>query len=148
MQLEWDIDQPSEFVSLIEVVLSHVSDDQIVLLLEGEVGAGKTTFTQVVGAVLGVTEPITSPTFTIMRRYETSHLRFRQLVHIDAYRFEAPEEALPLGLAEVLTEPNALVCVEWPERIAGSLPAAAWRLRFEITAGESRWVTITPPNAQ
>jgi tRNA threonylcarbamoyladenosine biosynthesis protein TsaE len=148
MQLEWDIDQPPEFVSLIEVVLSHVSDDQIVLLLEGEVGAGKTTFTQVVGAVLGVTEPITSPTFTIMRRYETSHPTFRQLVHIDAYRFEAPEEARPLGLAEVLTESNALVCVEWPERIPGSLPAAAWRLCFEITDGETRRVTITPPNTQ
>lgn len=148
MQLEWDIGQPSEFASLIEAVLSHISEDQAVFLLEGEVGAGKTTFTQAVGAVLGVTEPITSPTFTIMRRYETSHPRFRQLVHIDAYRFEAPEEALPLGLAEVLTEPNMLVCVEWPERIPGALPAAAWRLTFEITTGETRRVTITPPNAQ
>lgn len=119
----------------------------MVITLEGDLGAGKTTFTQELGRNLGVTEQVTSPTFTIMKQYELDHELFDTLVHIDAYRFESEEEARPLRLEEIFTIPRAIVCVEWPERIPSLIPKTATSLTISIIEDEKRLVTVQYPTS-
>lgn len=87
-----------------------------VLLLSGDLGAGKTTFTKAFGAALGVTEPITSPTFTLAREYHGRLL----MHHLDVYRLERLGEVADLALSE-LTEGGGVVLIEWGELIASTL---------------------------
>lgn len=93
-----------------------------VLALHGDLGAGKTTLVQALGRHLGINDGITSPTFTIMKGYETTSERFVQLIHMDAYRIDDVAELGPLHFAEILATPNTLFCVEWAEKIADALP--------------------------
>lgn len=85
-----------------------------VVLLAGELGAGKTTFAQGVGRALGIVEPVTSPTFTLVRQYEVGqgHGGVRTLLHADVYRLGHLQEVADLGLGE-LVEDGAVALVEW-----------------------------------
>lgn len=80
-----------------------------VILLAGELGAGKTAFTQGLGRALGVDEQITSPTFTLMRPYDGTSLR---LLHCDVYRLEHLQEIIDLGITE-LVDDDAVAVIEW-----------------------------------
>ena len=90
-----------------------------VILLTGELGAGKTTFAQGFGRSLGVAEPITSPTFTLVRQYDQARVPF---VHADVYRLDHVQEVIDLGLAELIDDGRAAL-VEWGEVAAPALPA-------------------------
>lgn len=104
-----------------------------VLALSGDLGAGKTTFTQHLARELGVTEAITSPTFVIMKKYPLpTDMQFKHLVHIDAYRLESPEELAVLNLNSELREEGNLVVVEWAEKVATLLPVLSISLRFTL----------------
>lgn len=85
-----------------------------VILLGGDLGAGKTTFTQGLAAALGVTDTVTSPTFILLRSYDGQALR---LLHADVYRLEHLHEIIDLGLPELLEEGAAAV-VEWGDLAA------------------------------
>ena len=89
------------------------------VLLSGDLGAGKTAFAQGFGKGLGIDEQITSPTFTLAREYQGVRLR---LHHLDVYRMEAIEELFDVDLPELLDD-NAVVLVEWGEAIIPALPA-------------------------
>lgn len=99
------------------------------LVLLGDLGAGKTAFTQGLGAALGVREPITSPTFTLAREYE-GRLR---LHHLDVYRLGGSADAVDLAIEELLDD-EAVVVVEWGDVIADALDVD--RLEVRITYGE------------
>ena len=88
-----------------------------VILLAGELGAGKTAFAQGFGAGLGITEPITSPTFTLARHYEGSLV----LHHLDVYRLERYSELLDVGINELI-DGGAVVLIEWGDAVAPALP--------------------------
>src|SRR4051794_10892303 len=117
------------------------------LLLVGEMGTGKTAFVQGFGSGLGVTEPITSPTFTIVHEYAGR----LALHHIDAYRLEHLQEVAELGVAEMLDE-SAVMVVEWGDAIMPALPADYLEVRiaygddddehrvFSFTPVGSRWL--------
>jgi tRNA threonylcarbamoyladenosine biosynthesis protein TsaE len=96
------------------------------LLLVGDLGAGKTAFAQGLGAGLGVTDPITSPTFTLASRYEGDHLLFH---HLDVYRLEGLAEVGDLDLPELL-EDEAVVAIEWGDSILPALPADHLEVRL------------------
>ncbi|WCO66623.1 tRNA (adenosine(37)-N6)-threonylcarbamoyltransferase complex ATPase subunit type 1 TsaE [Iamia majanohamensis] len=89
------------------------------LVLTGEMGAGKTAFAQGLGAGLGVDGRITSPTFTIAQSYEDGRL---PLHHLDVYRLEHLHEALDVGLAEMLDD-GSVVLIEWGDAVRPVLPA-------------------------
>lgn len=90
-----------------------------VILLRGDLGAGKTTFVQGLGESLGVQQSITSPTFTLMSVYPTTkHATIIQLVHIDLYRITDQEQIATLDIPQYFTEGTLLV-VEWPDRAPG-----------------------------
>lgn len=118
------------------------------ILLVGDLGAGKTAFAQGFGAALGITEPITSPTFTLARHYVGGRL---ELNHLDVYRLEQIEESFDLGLAELLDGP-AVMLIEWGDTIVPALPADYLEVRLtygddddarliQLRSVGSRWAT-------
>ncbi len=114
-----------------------------VFALYGDLGAGKTTFTQTVGEILGISEDVTSPTFVIMKRYPTTHDIFRHLIHIDAYRLLSPEELTVLGFEEWKTEENTLIVIEWADKVEELLPNDAVKLKFTLKDDE-RMLELLP----
>ena len=95
--------------------------------LVGDLGTGKTVFSKGFAEGLGVTETVSSPTFTILQIYEDGRL---PLYHFDVYRIEEPEEMEEVGLDEYL-EGDGVCLIEWPERIAEMLPAQVRTVRIE-----------------
>lgn len=102
--------------------------------LEGELGAGKTTFVQALARGLGVDAPTTSPTYALVHRYEG---RRGPVFHLDCYRLRRPEEAEDLDWESLLAEGDA-VLVEWPEKAGAWLPPPSHRVRLHHLADESR----------
>lgn len=102
-----------------------------VFALVGELGAGKTTFTQFFLRALGVTGLITSPTFVIIKCYALRDLRFAFVYHIDCYRLNNPHELLALGFQEILDNQNNIVIIEWADRVKDLLPPDAVWISFE-----------------
>lgn len=101
-----------------------------VVLLSGDLGAGKTTFTQGFGRGLGVTEQITSPTFTLLRSYEGR----LTLHHLDIYRLTL-DEVPDLGLNEML-DGDAVILIEWGDTIAPLLGADRLEVRLRLPSGD------------
>lgn len=120
--------------------LFQQTDGATVLGLSGDLGAGKTTFTQSLAQHLGVTETVVSPTFVIAKFYPTTHPDWDTLVHMDAYRIDDVEELAPLGWNSLLATPRTLVVVEWPERIKEQLPATTLRLHISHD-GDARYIS-------
>jgi tRNA threonylcarbamoyladenosine biosynthesis protein TsaE len=89
--------------------------------LTGDLGAGKTTLVQAICRGLGVTEPVTSPTFALIHEYASPSAR---VVHCDLYRLESLRDVESLGLDDCFADPCAIVLIEWPERAGAMLPAA------------------------
>jgi tRNA threonylcarbamoyladenosine biosynthesis protein TsaE len=113
-----------------------------VVLLGWELGAGKTTFTQGVARALGVTEVVTSPTFTLVREYPTPS-GFR-LLHADVYRLEQLQEILDLALPEHV-EDGACALIEWGERAAPALAPDYLAVRLDYgEADTDRVLTLRP----
>lgn len=102
-----------------------------VLALYGDLGAGKTTFVQALGKLLGIQESMTSPTFMLLREYMTTDPLVRHLSHIDAYRLSGEEELHTIGWDALMLQADTLVCVEWADRIENRLPIGTLRLHFE-----------------
>lgn len=108
-----------------------------VIALQGDLGAGKTTFTQGFLKALGVTHHVTSPTFLIVRKYEISTplqrgvAHYHHAYHFDLYRIQKPKELLDLGFKKIISDPHAIVLIEWPERIEKILPKNTVWIHFE-----------------
>lgn len=101
--------------------------------LSGDLGTGKTTFTQFIAKNLGVKTKVNSPTFVIMKRYSLPLTRgsaqgargfnkFKNLFHIDAYRLKNEKELLHLGWQEIISNPENIIFIEWPELVAKAMP--------------------------
>lgn len=96
--------------------------------LHGDLGVGKTTFTQGFARGLGVTGAVTSPTFTVFNLHRAGE---KTLIHLDAYRLGSEAEAEALMVEDFLRDPWWMV-VEWPERLGAALPGNAWHLELTI----------------
>ena len=120
-----------------------VKDTATVIALSGDLGAGKTTFSQGVAQVLGVDEYITSPTFVIQKIYILDGQRFDRLVHMDAYRLHGAHELEVLGWHELLQDPKTLVLIEWPEQVGEAIPRDAIKITFTFIDESTRAISIT-----
>ncbi len=97
------------------------------VLLAGDLGAGKTAFTQGFGAALGIDDLITSPTFTLVNTYEGR----LELNHLDVYRLEALAEVLDLGVPEMIDD-GGVTIIEWGDSVAPALPSEYLEIRFHF----------------
>lgn len=123
-------------------ILSGVESSKAkVILLDGDLGAGKTTFTKELAAVVGIDKSsVNSPTFTLKKEYSAAHSVFRKLIHIDAYRFNTPSEAKVLKLEDDLEEPNTIIAIEWPSKM--KYIKADVHLLFTVIDDDTREVKI------
>jgi tRNA threonylcarbamoyladenosine biosynthesis protein TsaE len=101
-----------------------------VVALHGDLGAGKTVFARGFARALGITEPITSPTFTIAQEYSYSGGR---LIHLDLYRIDNADAALAFGVDEFLYGHKGMSLIEWPERITPLLPESTVNILIECS---------------
>ncbi len=102
----------------------------VVIAIAGELGAGKTTLVRAIAGGLGVREPVTSPTFALVHRYQGAAAT---VYHVDGYRLRRPADAADLGLDDMLAEPDSVVMVEWPERLGEAMPPATHRINLAYT---------------
>jgi tRNA threonylcarbamoyladenosine biosynthesis protein TsaE len=123
--------------------LAGVLDSGLVIYLQGELGAGKTSFARALLGALGVGERIKSPTYSLVEGYLAGD---RAAWHLDLYRIADPGELEWLGL-DALADPDALVLVEWAERGRGALPAADLVASFSY-AGTGRGAEMVPCTAR
>lgn len=142
MQQDYDITERSALATVANEVLTHARTRSLtgatVVSCSGDLGVGKTAFVQELAALLGVAEQVVSPTYTIMKRYQTTDPQFHTLVHIDAYRLESVDEMRVLGFSDVLNEPGTMVCVEWPEQLGDLLPDTTLALTLTVSQDGTR----------
>lgn len=116
-------------------------DKATIIALSGDLGAGKTFFTQNLARGLGLEGLVKSPTFVIEKIYDLSGQKWDRLVHIDAYRLDSASDLDSIGWAGVVSDPANLVVLEWPEKVAGALTEKVFHIRFETIDENSRQVT-------
>lgn len=127
-----------------------------IVLLYGELGAGKTTLTKGIAKELGVKDAITSPSFTLMNIYPTKHSEIKNLVHVDTYRLKESQDLLDIGITDYLNEKDTLCVIEWPEKLEdllknvpplGGIPLMSGKkvkkISIEHTDGNGRKIKIT-----
>lgn len=107
---------------------------QAVVGISGALGTGKTTLIRAIALGLGVTEPVTSPTFALVHRYTGTAIT---IYHVDAYRLARPREALDLGLDDMLREPDRVMLIEWPERLGAACPPLTHRVTLAYAGDPS-----------
>ena len=111
-----------------------------VLLLDGDLGAGKSELTRGIARGLGIAGPVTSPTFTILQVHEGGRL---PLFHFDWYRLSGAEELYELSMDEYLYD-NGVAVVEWPSMAQEVIPETHLRIRIEAPAENERRFTLEP----
>jgi tRNA threonylcarbamoyladenosine biosynthesis protein TsaE len=108
-----------------------------ILALQGTLAAGKTTITKGIARGLGITEDVTSPTFTLISEYEGRC----PLYHMDVYRLDSTEAFLDLGVEEMLYGSGVCI-IEWSEKVMSELPASTIIIKLETVDGNKRKITI------
>jgi tRNA threonylcarbamoyladenosine biosynthesis protein TsaE len=134
-QMEWVTNSPEETKSLAARLATRLQAGDV-LTLEGDLGAGKTTFAQGLAAGLGIEEPVDSPTFTLIKEYEDGRL---PLYHMDAYRLESMGEEL--GWDEYFAG-DGICLVEWASRIESWLPAKRIAIRIRRLDDTGRQINV------
>ena len=119
--------------------LSPNAQTATLITLSGELGAGKTAFTQAVARSLSVEETVGSPTFVLEKIYKLPDgKRFKRLIHIDAYRLDSGADLAALGFDELMRDAGNLVFLEWPEKVSDRLPNPAVHIALSVLPNGSR----------
>lgn len=114
----------------------------VVLALEGELGAGKTTFVKAFAKALKIKAHITSPTFVLMKRYVLTTNNFTRLFHIDAYRLKNYHDLASLGVPELMADTKNIILIEWADRIKPILPKKHIKIHIDHVDSKTRRLTI------
>lgn len=109
-----------------------------IVLLSGELGAGKTAFVKGLAAALGITDEVTSPTFTLMNVYRGA----LTLYHFDVYRLYSGEEAYAAGLTEFFGEAGSVSCIEWWENVADAIVGDTIKITINYLENEMREINV------
>jgi tRNA threonylcarbamoyladenosine biosynthesis protein TsaE len=126
----------------IEKISMGFYPNALVVGLYGDLGSGKTTFTQAVAKIFGIKEDITSPTFVIEKIYDIYHKNFKKLVHIDAYRLDSAKELSALDWEKTMADPKNIIFIEWPERVLEVLPKNHAKINFKFLSENEREIEI------
>jgi tRNA threonylcarbamoyladenosine biosynthesis protein TsaE len=133
---------PQETQEIARRILSNFKKGGVIAL-HGELGSGKTTFAQGIARALGITQRVVSPTFLIRKEYSIpTKNNIRKLYHLDLYRLQSAKEVDAIGIREIMNEQDALVLIEWPEKIIESLPTSTIHIIFEYIDETTRKIII------
>lgn len=144
--MKWNVKNLEQFESATTELLHMIKtkkskNSATIVCLKGDLGAGKTTMTQMIGNILHVKEMINSPTFVIKKTYQTNDSDFQYLVHMDAYRLEDEHNLDVLKLTDDFKKPETLMIIEWPEIIDLIIPDNALQITIEHV-GEGRVIVM------
>ncbi len=131
---------PNNIDEVAKEFVAHIGNAKI-FAFYGEMGAGKTTFIAAICRALGVTEPITSPTFAIVNEYEAEADGI--IYHFDCYRLETIQDALNIGIEEYFADGN-ICLIEWAENIEPLLPKETVKVRIKVAENGVRIVNVEP----
>jgi len=131
---------PEETISLGRALAEKLQPPKLVLL-RGDLGAGKTTITKGIAAAFDAAseDDVTSPTFTLVHEYRGPRVT---VYHIDLYRIETERELYTLGLDDILGDPNNVVLIEWGEKFPDLMPEDRIEIRLRTTGDNSREIEI------
>lgn len=129
----------AEETRLLAVSLAPVLIPGDLLVLAGDLGAGKTTFVQGLAVGLGITDRVTSPTFILMKEYLGGRY---PLMHLDVYRLTRIQDVIDLGYDEFL-DPSYVVAIEWGDKVEALLPQEHMKIEFLLGGGQNRTITFT-----
>jgi tRNA threonylcarbamoyladenosine biosynthesis protein TsaE len=132
------VDSLADLEKAAREVLDFAKGENI-LLFQGEMAAGKTTLIKEICRQAGVTEAVSSPTYSLVNEYESPQAG--TIYHFDFYRIQAEVEALDIGVTEYL-DSGCLCLIEWPENIAGLLPDKFVEVIIDKGIGEARAITL------
>lgn len=119
--------------------LASLANPGDVVLLEGGLGVGKTAFVTGIAEGLGITQPVTSPSFVLVKRYDDG---FIPLIHVDVYRLVSSAEFEDLGVVEEAAD--GMLVIEWGDAVAANVPDSYLSVAFEIIDENSRHIVLTP----
>ncbi len=130
-------------------ILAQEIKSGIIICLSGELGSGKTTFTQGFLQGLKIKGPYTSPTFVVLKHYKSRKFpisnfqfpKFRDVYHLDAYRVNA-KDIISLGWEEMINDPNNIILVEWAERIQKIIPPNSIWINFKWISENEREINF------
>ena len=129
-----------EDLDVVAEAISKFTSTYRIWLFKGDMGAGKTTLIKAVGAALGVTETMSSPTFSIVNQYEAG--ANGSIYHFDFYRIRSEAEAYDIGADEYFYSGSPCF-IEWPEKIPALIPGVHGRVSIEATDSTHRTIVIT-----
>ena len=121
--------------------------DKNQIALYGDLGSGKTAFTNLYLKNFGIKENITSPTFNIIKTYNPLETKYNNIYHIDCYRLENIEELIELGFKEYSNDEKSLVIIEWSEKVEEILADNRLELHFKISKNNNRKIIVKNYNA-
>ena len=127
----------------IEKLSNEAQSGALVVGLYGDLGSGKTTFTQEIAKLFNIKEDVTSPTFVIEKIYKLDGKNnFKNLIHIDAYRLDSGKDLASLGFSEILKVSGNLVVIEWPERVMDILPKNLYHIDLKFISETEREINL------
>jgi tRNA threonylcarbamoyladenosine biosynthesis protein TsaE len=136
---------PEDTRAIGEALASRLAGGDLVLL-RGDLGAGKTTFAQGIGRGLGVAGVVQSPTFTLIAEYPAPVLGpTGRFVHVDLYRVEGGAGIASIGLDEYFDRDDCVTVIEWPDRARVDAYPAHWSVHFDAIDSDRRAISIAEP---
>jgi tRNA threonylcarbamoyladenosine biosynthesis protein TsaE len=118
-------------------------NNALILCLNGDLGGGKTTFTQGLAKGFGIKQKVNSPTFLIIKKYSVKKNNFKNFYHLDCYRLEDSQELIDLGFKEISSDKNNFIVIEWAEKIKKILPSKnVINFQFDFLDFDKRKITI------
>ena len=138
--MEYITESPQQTEALGQALAQRLTPGTV-LAFEGDLGAGKTAFTRGIARGLGIQDPVTSPTYTIVNEYLSGRL---PLFHFDMYRLRSEDDLFDIGWEDYL-ERGGVCAVEWSENVAGAMEGAV-RVRIEKRDENTRCITILGGN--
>ncbi len=135
---------PAETVAIGKALADSLRDGDVVLL-HGDLGAGKTTLAKGIASALGIEDAISSPSFSLVNEYDTGlATTVTRLFHLDLYRLRGEDDLASIGFEDFVAPAEGVTLVEWPERAATMLPERFLLIEIETVGFDSRRLRLVP----